>query len=87
MRQRITEVDYIKANRKAAREDEIRLYGKQISNRTTIQRSKKAYNRQRDKKVPLFLYFDIAFVKKINLLQNVCTLQTFLLYNIIRLLI
>ena len=57
MRQRITEVDYIKANRKAAREDEIRLYGKQISNRTVVQKSKRMYNRQRDKKVPLFLYF------------------------------
>ena len=57
MRRKITEVDYIKANRKAAREDEISLHGKQIHNRTTIQRSKKVYNRQRDKKVPLFLYF------------------------------
>ena len=57
MRRKITEVDYIKANRKAAREDEIRLYDKQISNRTVVQKSKRTYNRQRDKKVPLFLYF------------------------------
>lgn len=62
MRRRITEVDYIKANRKAAREDEIRLYGKQISNRTVVQKSKRMYNRQRDKKVPLFLYFTVIFV-------------------------
>ena len=57
MRRKITEVDYIKANRKAAREDERRLYDKQISNRTVVQKSKRTYNRQRDKKVPLFLYF------------------------------
>lgn len=51
MRYKITEVDYIKANRKASRDEEIRLYGRQISNRTKIQKSKKVYNRQRDKKV------------------------------------
>lgn len=50
MKRRITEVDYIKANRKASREDEISLYGRQISARTIVQKSKKAYNRQRDKK-------------------------------------
>lgn len=51
MRYKITEVDYIKANRKASRDEEIQLYGRQISNRTKIQKSKKVYNRQRDKKV------------------------------------
>lgn len=29
--------------------------------------------------------FNTAFVKKINLLQNVCKIQTFLLYTIVRL--
>lgn len=51
MKRRITEVDYIKANRKASREDEISLYRRQISARTIVQKSKKAYNRQRDKKI------------------------------------
>ena len=46
----ITEADYIKANRKASREAEISLYGRQITARTTVQKSKKVYNRQRDKK-------------------------------------
>ena len=32
---KITQEDYIKANRKASREEEIRLYGKQIYNRHT----------------------------------------------------
>ena len=54
MRYRFSEIDYIKANRKASREEEIRLYGRQINARTTIQKSKKTYNRQRDKKVRIY---------------------------------
>jgi hypothetical protein len=54
MKHCITELDYIKANRKASRDEEIRLYGRQINARTTIQKSKKAYNRQRDKKVRIY---------------------------------
>lgn len=53
---RITKEDYIKANRKASREEEIRLYGKQIFNRHVIHKSKKQYNRMRDRKIPLFLH-------------------------------
>jgi hypothetical protein len=53
---KITQEDYIKANRKASREEEIRLYGKQIFNRHIVHKSKKKYNRKRDRKVPLFLY-------------------------------
>jgi hypothetical protein len=54
MRYRFSEIDYIKANRKASRDEEIRLYGRQINARTTIQKSKKTYNRQRDKKVRIY---------------------------------
>ena len=54
MKYTITEKDYIKANRKASREEEIGLYGKQIHNRTIIQKSKKVYNRQRDKKARIY---------------------------------
>lgn len=54
MKYTITEIDYIKANRKASRDEEIGLYGKQIHNRTIIQKSKKTYNRQRDKKVRIY---------------------------------
>lgn len=53
-RRRFTDMDYIKANRKASRDEEISLYGKQIHNRTTVHKSKKTYNRQRDKKVSDF---------------------------------
>lgn len=50
---KFTQDDYIKANRKASRDEEIALYGKQIYNRHLIHKSKKKYNRQRDRKVPL----------------------------------
>ena len=55
---RITKEDYIKANRKASREEEIRLYGKQIFNRHVIHKSKKQYNRMRDRKIPYFFYIN-----------------------------
>lgn len=54
---KITTDTYIKANRKASRDEEIRMFGKQISNRQTVHKSKKQYNRQRDKKVPLFCFY------------------------------
>lgn len=54
---KITEQDYIKANRKASREEEIRLYGKPISSRRIVHKSKKSYNRQRDRKIPYFLLY------------------------------
>ena len=51
---KITEQDYIKANRKASREEEIKLYGKPIAHRHVTHKSKKTYNRQRDRKIPYF---------------------------------
>ena len=54
MKTRITEQDYIKANRKASREEEIKMYGKQIAHRHVTHKSKKVYNRQRDRKIPSF---------------------------------
>lgn len=58
MNYKITDIDYIKANRKASRDEEIRLYGRQINARTTIQKSKKTYNRRRDKKNINLFKFD-----------------------------
>ncbi|MFI3265049.1 MAG: hypothetical protein SNG38_06860 [Rikenellaceae bacterium] len=59
---RITERDYLKANRKASREVEIATYGKQISYRTKIQKSKKSYDRTGHKaalkRLPFFV--DVA---------------------------
>jgi hypothetical protein len=49
---KITEADYIKAVRKADREIEIALHGKQISMRPPrLHKSKKTYDRNRMKKV------------------------------------
>ena len=47
---RITERDFILANRKAARDEEIAAHGKQIAFRTHLHRSKKTYNRKKTNK-------------------------------------
>ena len=62
MKTKITEQNYIKANRKASREEELKLYGKQISNRKTVHKSKKTYNRKRDRKIPYFFHIYITKV-------------------------
>lgn len=43
---RITEADYMLAQRRAARLDEIAAYGKPVSFRTALQKSKKVYDRK-----------------------------------------
>ena len=45
-RYRITVDDFLKANRKASREEEIAAHGKQISFRTLLRKSAKAYDRK-----------------------------------------
>ena len=42
---RITESDYVLANRRAARAEEIALHGRQISTRRSVHKSKKVYDR------------------------------------------
>lgn len=44
---RITEQDFLKANRKASREEEIAAHGKQINFRRLLQKSKKQYDRKK----------------------------------------
>ena len=52
MRTRITEQDYLTAMRKASRELEIELHGKQVSMRGGAKhKSMKGYNRQKAKRV------------------------------------
>lgn len=46
-RLRITEDDYILANRRAAREEEIELHGRPVSFRKMLHKSKKTYSRKR----------------------------------------
>lgn len=52
---RITEADYMLAQRRAARLEEIAAHGKPVSFRTTIQRSRKVYDRKRLKKAGISL--------------------------------
>ena len=47
---RITEKDFLLANRRASRAEEIEKYGKQISMRSITHKSKKVYDRNRLKK-------------------------------------
>lgn len=42
-----TLADYVKANRKASRDEEILVHGKQVSSRPAVFKSKKVYNRKR----------------------------------------
>ena len=52
---RITERDYIKAVKKADREIEISMHGRQISMRGGVfHKSKKTYDRNRIKRIPVW---------------------------------
>ena len=51
MKLRITLDDFMLANRKAAREEEIREHGRPVSSRTILHKSRKIYDRKRLKKV------------------------------------
>ena len=48
---RITLDDFMLANRKAAREEEIALHGKPISSRSVLHKSRKIYDRKRLHKI------------------------------------
>ena len=50
---RITEADFMLANRRAARLEEIAEHGKPVSFRRAIHKSKKVYDRKRLKKMAL----------------------------------
>jgi len=50
---RITEKDYIKAQRRAARLEEIESHGKPVSLRSALHKSVKAYDRNRLKRIPI----------------------------------
>ena len=59
MKKRITQDDYIKANRKASREAEIKEHGHPVCYKR-VHESKKVYNRRKikaaDKKLPYFFH-------------------------------
>lgn len=45
-----TLADYVKANRKASREEEIQTHGRLVSTRPAVFKSQKVYDRKRQKK-------------------------------------
>ena len=63
MKKRITQDDYIKANRKASREAEIKEHGHPVCYKR-VHESKKVYNRRKikaaDKKLPYFFVLRIV---------------------------
>ena len=50
---RITEMDYLKANRKASRQEEIESHGHPVQGRAMIHKSKKVYDRNRMKRAAI----------------------------------
>ncbi len=50
---RITEMDYLKANRRASRQEEIASHGHPIQGRSMIHKSKKVYDRNRMKRAAI----------------------------------
>lgn len=50
-RLRITEADFLLANRRAARLEEIRAHGRPVQTRTMLHKSRKLYDRKRSKRI------------------------------------
>ena len=50
---RITEMDYLKANRRASRQEEIESHGHPVHARAMIHKSKKVYDRNRMKRAAI----------------------------------
>ena len=72
---RITESDFLLANRKASREEELERHGKQIIFRTTTQKSKKVYDRNRLKKADIKFSDDLPFL---------CDLDSYVWVDVLR---
>lgn len=62
-KKRITEADYLQANRKASREEELALHGRPVR-RGGVHKSKKAYDRNKQKADTRRLPFDFPFGRK-----------------------
>ncbi|WP_278995279.1 hypothetical protein [Alistipes finegoldii] len=57
---KVTEQDYLKAYRKASREEEIALHGRPVRQRPSVHRSEKIYNRKRAKAGIKLLPFSLS---------------------------
>ena len=70
---KITEKDYILANRRAARIEEIERHGHPVQSRKMVHKSKKVYDRKRMKRAVIkgddgsfFGYFSLILHQKLN---------------------
>ena len=61
---RITEADFMFANRRAARMEEISEHGRPVSMRSALHKSKKVYDRKRLKRAGIKLNDDCSFCIK-----------------------
>ncbi len=58
---RITEADYLLANRRASRQEEIQAHGHPVQSRCMVHKSKKVYDRKRMKRANFRNYDDGSF--------------------------
>lgn len=74
MKKRITQDDYIKANRKASREAEIEMHGHPVCHKR-VHESKKVYNRKKVKAaknelpLPFFRITSVLLTKQLSLVR------------------
>lgn len=72
MKKRITQDDYVKANRKASREAEIEMHGHPVCHKR-VHESKKVYNRRKikaaDSKLPYFILYYPYFTPRASIRQ------------------
>ena len=75
---RITEADYLKANRRASRQEEIESHGHPVQGRAMIHKSKKVYDRNRMKRAAIKSddsSFFLFLVPKLNKYGYLCSCQ------------
>lgn len=79
---RITEADYLKANRRASRQEEIESHGHPVQGRAMIHKSKKVYDRNRIKRAAIksddsshFFYNGLYTSLYIAIIINISTMS------------
>ncbi len=65
---RITEADYLLANRRASRQEEIQAHGHPVQSRRMVHKSKKIYDRKRMKRANLRNNDDGSFLFMYNII-------------------
>ena len=76
---RITEVDYLKANRRASRQEEIDSHGHPVQGRAMIHKSKKVYDRNRMKRAAIKSDDSSFFIVQTKYLVSFCYINVTIL--------